>query len=109
MTTNDRERKDILKYTGPTSLREIEDRLLEIEHEKPMRIHNASEDYSGSFEDEIEADEISYLDVEKKQLQFKRQFILDQRNDWKSKSFWSVIIPIIVSVTTAYLVSTFVL
>lgn len=97
--------ENVLKYTGPTSLNDIEARLLEIEHEKPMRIYNARENYSGSIDDEIEADDIGYLDVEKTQLQLKRQFILDERNGWKAKSVWNVVVPIIVSVITAYLVS----
>lgn len=101
--------ENVLKYDGPTSLKKIEARLLEIEHEKPMRIHNAKENYSGSIDDEIEADDIGYLDVEKAQLQLKRQFILDERNSWKAKSVWNVVVPIIASVITAYLVSLFVM
>lgn len=101
--------ENILKFTRHTSLKKIEARLLEIEHEKPMRIHNAKENYSGSIDDEIEAGDIRYLDVEKTQLQLKRQFILDKRNGWKAKSVWNVIVPIIVSVITTYLVSLFVM
>lgn len=47
------------------SLEEIEKRLLGLEEEKPRRIHNAGEDYSGRIEDEIEALDIQLLDVEK--------------------------------------------
>jgi len=102
-------KENVLKYDGPTSLKKIEERLLEIEHEKPMRIHNARENYSGSIKDEIEADDIAYLNVEKTQLQLKRQFILDERNSWKAKSIWNVVVPIVVSVITAYLVSVLVM
>lgn len=109
MVQTDKKKENVLKYTGPTSLKGIEDRLLEIEHEKPMRIHNARENYSGSIDDEIEADDIGHLGVEKTRLQLKRQFILDERNGWKAKSVWNVVVPIIVSVITAYLVSLFVM
>src|SRR3989344_8705280 len=104
MAQTDEKKENVLKYAGPTSLKKIEERLLEIEHEKPMRIHNAKENYSGGIDDEIEADDIEYLDVEKTQLQLKRQFILDERNGWKAKSIWNVIVPIIVSIITAYVV-----
>lgn len=90
------------------SLQEIEKRLLEIEEEKPRRIHNASENYSESWEYEIEALDIAYLDVEKDILQMRRQFILDRRNAWKARIFWSIIVPIIVATVTAYLISIFI-
>lgn len=106
MTANNEE--NIFKYTGPSYLRKVEDRLLEIEHEKEARLYNLREDSSGSIEDEIERSDISYLDVEKKQLQLKRQFILDERNGWKAKSIWNIIVPIsvsiIVSVITVYVI-----
>lgn len=105
MTIADEKKENVLKYTGPTSLKGIEDRLLEIDHEKPMRIHNAGENYSGSINDEIEGDAIEHLDVEKNQLQRKLQSILDERNGWKAKSVWNVVVPIIVSIITAYVVS----
>jgi len=107
--TTDGKKENVLKYTGPTSLRGIENRLLEIEHEKPMRIHNMKEDSLGFDEAEIESMDISYLDVERKKLQLKRQFILDGRGGWKAKGFWNVAVPIIVSVITAYLVAYLVL
>ena len=87
------------------TLAQIEERLLVIEYEKPRRIHEASENYSGNWDDEIEANEIAYLDVEKAQLERKRQFILDRRNSWKAKLAWGLVIPIIVSIITAYIVS----
>ena len=73
---------------------------MEIEEEKPRRINNASENYSESWEDEIEALNIAYLDVEKAILQMKRQFILDERNICKTKALWSIIVPIIVATVT---------
>lgn len=90
----------MLKYNKPTSLKKIENRLLEIEHEKPMCIHDSEENYSGSIEDEIEAENIKYLDIEKAQLQLKRQFILDKRNNWMTKSIWNIVVPIAVSIIT---------
>ncbi|HRH23108.1 MAG TPA: hypothetical protein PK295_00540 [Candidatus Magasanikbacteria bacterium] len=87
------------------SLNSIEKRLLEIEEEKPRRIDNLQENYSASFEDEMEAMDIGYLDVEKAQLQTKRQFILDRRDSWKSKIVWNMLVPIVVSVITAYFVT----
>ena len=93
-----------LKYSGPTSLKKIETRLLEIEHEKPMRIYNLEQENTGSDEDMEEAENIDYLDVEKNKLQLKRQFILGRRDNWKAKSLWNVIVPIIVSIITAYMV-----
>ena len=96
--------QNAFKYTGYSSMKKIEERLLEIEREKPMRIYHARENYSGSMEDEIEADDIKYLGVEKTQLQLKRQFILDRRNGWKAKGIWDIALPIVASVITAYLV-----
>ena len=84
-------------------LREIEKRLLEIEDEKHRRIHNASENHSWSVEDEIEEDNIKYLDVEKTQLQHRRQFILDRRSSWKAKIIWNIIAPMLVAIITAYI------
>src|SRR3989344_1573536 len=84
------EKENVFKYSGPSSLKDIEARLLELD-------------------DEIEADDIAYLDIEKTQLQLKRQFILDERNSWKAKSVWNVVIPIAVSIITAYLVSVLVM
>lgn len=104
MTIADAEKENMFKYTGPILLKDIEARLLEIEHEKPMRIHIAEEYYS-TINDKIKADEIAYLDVEKTKLQLKRQFILDERNGWKAKSIWNIAVPIIVSIITAYIVA----
>lgn len=100
-------KENIFEYKGPSSLKEIEKRLLQIDAEKSSRVHNAKENYSGSWGDEMEVNEIAYLDVEKDQLQLKRQFILDGRHDWKAKLFWNIVVPILVSVATAILVSLF--
>lgn len=97
---------DDLRYM---TLAQIEERLLVIEYEKPRRIHEAKENPSGDEWDQImESDEIDHLDVEKAQLEYKRQFILDRRNSWKVKLFWGFVIPIVVSTITAYVVSIFV-
>lgn len=96
------------EHIKPLSFQEIEKRLLEIEEEKPRRIHNAKENYSGSWDDELEALDIAYLDVEKATLQMKRQFILDRRNGWLAKMLWSIIVPIIAAIITAYIVSIFI-
>lgn len=90
------------------SLEEIEKRLLEIEEEKPWRIHDYSENYTESIEDEIEELSIRQLDIEKATLQMKRQFILDERNAWKARVFWDVIVFIVVATITAYLISAFI-
>ncbi len=95
--------KNVFKYTGPLSLKDIEERLLEIDAEKSARIHNAKEDYSGSIDDEIEANDIAYLDVEKTQLEMKRQFILDKRESWLPKTIWNLFVPIVVAIITAYI------
>lgn len=92
-------------YTGPFSLREIEARLLEIDAEKSARIHNARENPSFDLEAIMEADEIKYLDVEKRQLHLKRQFILDNRNNWRTKTVWNIAVPIVISIITAYIIS----
>lgn len=97
--------KTELERTEPNNLVEIEKRLLEIEEEKPRRIHNAQENYSEDLEAIIEEDDIAYLDVEKAILQAKRQFILDRRNSWKARLFWDVIVSIVVATITAYIVS----
>lgn len=90
------------------SLQEIEKRLLKIEEEKPIRIYNYYENYTESIDDEIEKSEIEWLDVEKTQLQLKRQFILDEREGWRARVFWNIVVPIIVATITAYLVSVFI-
>jgi len=91
------------------TLEEIENRLLEIEIEKPRRLYELKEDYTGSDGDEIEALNIDYLDTEKTRLEMKRRFILDKRYGWKAKTFWSIVAPIIVAVVitiiTNYLIS----
>lgn len=84
-------------------LKKIEKRLLEIEEEKQRRLYNLKEDYSGSYNDDIEAEDIKYLDIEKGQLQLERQFILDSRNGWKSRMFWNVAVPVLVTITTLYI------
>lgn len=90
------------------SLEAIEKRLLEIEEEKPRRIHNLSEDFSNSEEDYIEGLEIGWLDNEKALLQLKRQFILDRREGWKARIVWNILVPIVVAVITAYVVGSMV-
>ena len=45
------------------------------------------------------------LQIEKAQLEKELQFILDERNSWKSKIIWNIIVPVIVSVVTAYIVT----
>lgn len=87
------------------SLKEIEKRLLEIEEEKPRRIHNARDNNPGGIEDEIEALDIQFLDIEKSQLQLKRQFILDRRDSWKYRVIWNIIAPVVVALVTAYAVA----
>ena len=96
-------KENIFKYTGPSSLKDIEERLLEIDAEKSARIHNAKENPSYDIDAIIEADDIEYLDVEKTQLQLKRQFILDKRESWLPKTIWNLIVPIIVAIITAYI------
>ncbi len=98
----------IIGYFKPYSLQETEKRLLEIEEEKPRRIHNLQENYSASIEDELEVINIANLDTDKITLQMKRQFILDRRNNWKARVFWSIVVPIIVTIITAYLASVFI-
>lgn len=85
------------------NLKNIEKRLLEIDEEKSRRTHNLKENYSNSIDDEIEFQEIKYLDVEKEKLQMMRQFILDKRENWKFKIIWDICAPIIVSLFVWYL------
>lgn len=94
-------------YDRPSSLREIENRLLEIDAEKSARTHNLYENYSLSDEDDIEVENIAFLEIEKSRLKLKRQFILDARSSWKAKGLWNVLVPIIISIVTAYFVSSF--
>jgi hypothetical protein len=91
-------------FATDESLAAIEKRLLEIEEEKPRRIHNLSESYSNSNEDIIEGMDIQWLDTEKAILQLKRRFILDRRESWKSKAVWNVFVPILVATITALIV-----
>lgn len=41
-------------------------------------------------------------------LESERHFIVDRRNSWKPKVIWNVLVPIAVSVVTAYIVTTFI-
>lgn len=45
--------------------------------------------------------------IEKAQLELERQFILDERNNWKSRMVWNVLVPIIVSLVTSFLIAKF--
>ena len=58
--------ENLLKYKGPTSLKGVEERLLEIEYEKPMRIHNIEENFprGNDIGYEIEIDSIAYLETD---------------------------------------------
>ena len=87
------------------NLTSIEKRLLEIDEEKTERTFNLKENYTNSIENIMEADDIAYLDIEKGKLQLMRQFILDRRNNWKARVFWSIVAPIIVATIVAYLTS----
>lgn len=87
------------------SLADVEKRLLEIDTEKASRIHNLQENYSASVKDYIEELDIDYLDIEKQQLQLRRQFLLDRMNGWKLKLLFVILTTIISPVITAYLVS----
>jgi len=91
-------------FSSGDTLETIEKRLLEIEEEKPRRIHNLSENFSNSDDDYVEGLEIGWLDNEKALLQLKRQFILDRREGWKSRVIWNILVPIVVAVITAYIV-----
>ena len=102
MTSSKKDRESIFKYTRPFALKEIEERLLEIDAEKSARSYGAAKNIIQAIKD---GDDIKYLDVEKTRLQLKRQFILDRRNSWKAKSIWDVVVPIIVSIITAYVIS----
>lgn len=89
-----------------SSLNSIEERLLEIEEEKPRRIHNLEENFTGDIMDHLDEEfEIRYLDIEKSQLLLKRQFLLDKRGDWKRKILWDVFVPIVVASITTYIVT----
>jgi hypothetical protein len=98
-------------YDLRLTLAQIEERLLVIEYEKPRRIHDLKEGGppsrgNGWMLDLImEEDGIDWLDVEKAQLERKRQFILDRRNSWRAKLIWSFVMPIVVSIITAYAIS----
>ena len=90
----------------PNNLADIEKRLIEIVDEKPTRIYNLNESFSGDMTDHRdEEDAIAYLDTERDKLQIKRQFLLDRRNSWKMRFFWDILVPIFLSGVTAYLVS----
>jgi len=41
-------------------------------------------------------------------LESERHFIVDRRNSWKPKVIWDVLVPIVVAVVTAYIVTTFI-
>ncbi|MCB9798567.1 hypothetical protein H6758_02485 [Candidatus Nomurabacteria bacterium] len=102
-------KKEEYKPDIPKSLKKVELRLLEIEEEKPRRIHNLQETFAGDYIDRImEEGEIKYLDTEKAQLLLQRQFLIDKRNDWKRKILWDILVPLIVATATSYLVTNWV-
>jgi len=50
-------KRSLFCYTGPTSLKNIEDRLLEIEQERAARKYNMDLTYDESFEREKEIED----------------------------------------------------
>ena len=78
---------------------------------KPKELRKRLEDVgvSQSQLDGLVENENEPLQDELKKLEIKRQFILDRRNSWVAKSVWNVVVPIVISVITAYLVSVFVM
>jgi hypothetical protein len=96
--------KNILDKAHPLGeLETIEKRLLEIDGEREAREHNLHENFSGSVDDEMEAYDIKHLDIEKSQLELRRQFILDKREGWKQRVVWDLLVPIVVAIIAAYL------
>ncbi len=92
----------------------IEKRIIELKQEiakKPKELRKRLEDVgvSQSQLDGLVENENEPLQDELKKLEIKRQFILDRRNSWVAKSVWNVVVPIVISVITAYLVSVFVM
>lgn len=41
-------------------------------------------------------------------LEDERKFILDRRNGWKPKVIWDVLVPIVVTVITTFIISKFI-
>jgi hypothetical protein len=100
---NQLNKESTYKYTGPSSLKSVEGRLLEIDAEKSARIHNIKDLSPNSIEIIEEVNGIKYLDVEKSQLQLKYQFILNRRESWLPRTAWSFFVPIVASIITAYI------
>lgn len=89
-------------------LRKIEKRLLEIGREQARRKFDLRENYTGSLEDTMEADYITYLPVEKEGLMLERQFILDKREGLMPKLTWNLMIPIVVAIIVSFFTTIFV-
>ncbi len=83
----------------------INKRLIEISSEKPRRIFKLNENRTNSTDDRIEEMNIDDLDIEKMELEFQRQMILDERGNLFNKLLWSVLAPIVVSIITTLLIS----
>lgn len=91
-------------------LQRIEKRILEIMKlvSKDSRERGLSgRGIARSFiDDEIKAQDEPLL-KEKEQLEKELEFILARRNGWLPTTIWNVIVPVIVSIITAYALNAF--
>lgn len=81
-------------------------RLTEIENElliNQKKLSELSNPYM--YMNMIDNGQIKQIENRNEELDLERQHILDRRNSWKPKIFWDVLVPIIVTIITTYLIS----
>jgi len=85
-------------------LKAIEDRIIKIKQEianKPKELHRPVPQI---FIDGEVKRALKPLNEELEQLQLQRQFILDRRNNLFWKAIWNIVVPIMVSLLTTYVI-----
>ncbi len=93
-------------------LSSIENRIIELKQEitnKPTELSKRLEDIGVTqhqLDGLVEKDN-NPLQAELEKLEFKRQFILDRRDNLFWKTIWNILVPILVSITTTYFIVKF--
>ena len=88
-------------------LGKIEKRILKLKEEianKPLDVSLSSSVTMATYEKRLEK-ALKLLNDELEQLETERRFILDRREGLFWKFIWNILIPIIVSVITTYMLS----
>lgn len=85
-------------------LKKIEKQIIEIKEQINFNKNNdVSRQYGGEKSTLVELENEQLLD-ELDKLETQRNFLLDRRESWIPKTIWNVIVPIVVTVITLYVV-----